>query len=270
MKSSPRLISTGTSPGVPSASHLGRSFSGSPLTQSPSTNRAPELPGVQAGNNASAAATVSTEIDTRLAIRRQLPFDPDPNVVRLFFAIDALRSDAAPFVVQFLSTVRGEGTTTISAAYAVAASVDYPAPVLLVDCSPGDGMSLTKALVKGGSMSSAIRSLPGFRRLYAARLCNSENPLLSMDGAPIKAIMTKLRERFSVVVLDCPPATSGGDSFALSRIADGTVLVVRAGKARRRAVAWTREVVERSGGKVIGSVLNDRRMHIPDWLYKRM
>jgi Mrp family chromosome partitioning ATPase len=51
---------------------------------------------------------------------------------------------------------------------------------------------------------------------------------------------------------------------------DAVVLVVKHGGTRREVVKRAKETIERSGGKILGVVLNKRKFPIPEFLYKRL
>lgn len=197
-------------------------------------------------------------------------FEPDPDIVKLFYAVDGARQNDAPYVLQFVAATPGEGTSTIAAAFAATASLEYRLPVLLLDCGPGPGPSIASALAETGSVEPAIEAVAGADRLFRARLANAPNPLLQIDGPDLRDILSLLKERYAAIVLDCAAASAANDSLRVSHHCDGSVLVVRAEHARRRTVAWARDTIERFGGVVLGTVLNRREMHLPDWLYQRL
>ena len=52
--------------------------------------------------------------------------------------------------------------------------------------------------------------------------------------------------------------------------ADGIVLVVRSGHTKRPVVSRAADLLRKSGARVLGTVLNRRRLEIPDFLYRRI
>ncbi|MBI3538877.1 MAG: chromosome partitioning protein, partial [Candidatus Eisenbacteria bacterium] len=65
-------------------------------------------------------------------------------------------------------------------------------------------------------------------------------------------------------ILESPEATD------FATLADGVVLVVRAGHTKRPVVARAVDLLRKSGARVLGTVLNRRRLEIPDFLYRRI
>ena len=203
--------------------------------------------------------------------------------VQLHYAIEALRSEDRPVVLQFVSSSAGEGTSTVVAGFAAVAASERPGAVLVVSCGGTDAdaaragiggsaggepaglASLIEAVAAGRQAEAAVWRDAACEGLLRARLGVSAHPLLEIGPGALRRLLNGLGERYATVVLDCAPATSP-DSAALSRHCDGTVLVVRAGTARVAAIDQARIAVERAGGHVVGVVLNRRRRPLPPWL----
>ena len=79
--------------------------------------------------------------------------------------------------------------------------------------------------------------------------------------------MEKLLEGYDLVLLDASPLP-GPESFNLAKIVDGIVVVAQAEKTRREVLRTTREQLDLVGAKLVGSILNQRKFHIPIWLYR--
>jgi Mrp family chromosome partitioning ATPase len=197
----------------------------------------------------------------------------DPEIIKLFYTVDALKEDDKSFVLQFLASTPGEGTTTISWGFALAASYEYATPTLIIDCSSEERESdsrpsLVDAFIQSGQLDAAITKVPGTARLYYARLSTNVSPMLEIDAADLRELFEFLKLDFSGVVLDCPAASNVTDSLALSRYADGSIVVVKSGQARRGVIEWTHNSIGQFGGICLGTVFNYREKRIPDWLYR--
>jgi Mrp family chromosome partitioning ATPase len=46
--------------------------------------------------------------------------------------------------------------------------------------------------------------------------------------------------------------------------------VIEAGKTRKQVALRAKEDLEQAGGNLLGVVMNKRKYHIPDWIYKRL
>ncbi len=82
-------------------------------------------------------------------------------------------------------------------------------------------------------------------------------------GASARALAEQLKKsNYSFIILDSPPILMSAVANQLAVEADDVILIVRAGDSRERDVREARSVLERSGAKLRGVVLNDQA----DWL----
>ena len=84
------------------------------------------------------------------------------------------------------------------------------------------------------------------------------------------AIWAPLRAAYDLILVDAPPATTSPQGLAVSRQVDGAVLVIAAEETRWPVAERVKQSIERSGGRVLGVVLNKRKYHIPRWMYQRL
>jgi protein-tyrosine kinase len=201
---------------------------------------------------------------------------PRPEFARLLHAVSALNVDDRPFVLQFMSSTSGEGTSTIATNFVRAASFGPSRSALLVDCSPNNVKgfasagkhvpTLIEVLQSGRPLDTAIHRTPGNNGIMVARLADSANPLLLIDAVTLQHLVDVLKQTYSVIALDCPAADQFSDSLAMSRHCDGTVLIVKAETTPRSLVIGTKTEIERFGGQLIGVVLNRSHLSVPKWL----
>ena len=71
------------------------------------------------------------------------------------------------------------------------------------------------------------------------------------------AMMLEMREEYDMVVIDTPPALQIPDARLIGRLADGIILVVRAGQTTRDAAIAVSERLRQDGVTLVGTVLND-------------
>lgn len=183
--------------------------------------------------------------------------------VQLYFALEARRTDQVSIVVQFIAPSSGVGTTTIASGYARVAAAEQSRPVLYIDCSGewtmaplrAEPVSLHEAYRSNNRMREAVVPASHAGNLGWARLCSGPQPLLEVSGEHLRIMLDQLRPKYSIIVLDCPAATSP-DSAALTRFCDGTVLVAATGGTRESEIQYARTLIERFGGQIAGVVLN--------------
>ncbi len=82
------------------------------------------------------------------------------------------------------------------------------------------------------------------------------NPAELLGSHRMQAVVGLLKESADLVIFDSPPLQAVTDSALLSAFADGTLLVVDAGRSRGRAVRSASELLVRAGANVLGVVLN--------------
>ena len=83
-----------------------------------------------------------------------------------------------------------------------------------------------------------------------------------------------LRQSFDYVMISAPPPHDS-QFPALARQVDGVILAVGAANARREIMLRAKRIIEfthaeSTHGRLIGTVLTDRRFPIPQWLFKRL
>lgn len=186
------------------------------------------------------------------------------------------------------SAAPGEGKTLTSANLSVTFAYDG-LRVLLVDCdvrrprlhglfqvprSPGlmelltpsfnsnDGQSLTfnpsAGLTDSGRpVTDVIRptNVRGLSLLTCGALPTNPSGLLS--GVRMRALLQELAKSFDLVILDTPPVLATADAGILGSLADGVLLVVRAGQTDRVAAKRAHQQLVNVGARVVGTVLND-------------
>lgn len=80
--------------------------------------------------------------------------------------------------------------------------------------------------------------------------------------------IAEIRSAFEYVLIDAPPVGLCNDALALGQLADGVLLVVRAGSTRRDSARRLTAELTASGVKLIGAVLNDYASPIPEAIEK--
>ena len=70
-------------------------------------------------------------------------------------------------------------------------------------------------------------------------------------------LLARLRQEFDAVLIDTPPMQPVADARVLSRLTDGVILVIRAGRTHRDAAAAAVQRFREDGTPVLGAILND-------------
>ncbi|MEW6002611.1 MAG: polysaccharide biosynthesis tyrosine autokinase [Nitrospirota bacterium] len=85
------------------------------------------------------------------------------------------------------------------------------------------------------------------------------NPSELLNSQRMKDLFYQLIPFYSFIIIDSPPILGLSDSLILSTIADGVILVVRAGSTPREAVLQSRKSLQGLNARILGVVLNDAR-----------
>lgn len=109
----------------------------------------------------------------------------------------------------------------------------------------------------GDPVGHVVRTTPfrGLSLLTCGTLPTNASNLLS--GVRMRTLLKTLTERYDLVVLDTPPVLATADAGILGSLADGVLLVVRAGQTDKVAAQRATSQLAGSGARVMGVVLND-------------
>ena len=87
------------------------------------------------------------------------------------------------------------------------------------------------------------------------------NPSELLDSEAMEDVLSELRGRYDVVIVDTPPVLFAADASILASHADGTVLVVKSGQNSRSLIERAHQRLTEVNSQVLGAVLNDVRLH---------
>ncbi len=85
------------------------------------------------------------------------------------------------------------------------------------------------------------------------------NPAEIVGSEAMNHLIEQLKEVYDHIIIDCPPVLSVTDPQLISTKVDGTILVVREGKAKAKMVVTSYETLQKVHANVIGTVLNDSK-----------
>jgi polysaccharide biosynthesis transport protein len=83
------------------------------------------------------------------------------------------------------------------------------------------------------------------------------NPADALRAGTIRSLLRELSGQFDLIIIDTPPVLVTADAPLLSRLADGVIMVVRAGRTERAAAERGYQQLTAAGAEVVGAVLND-------------
>jgi polysaccharide biosynthesis transport protein len=227
---------------------------------------------------------------------QELPADPDgsfagisakeimaaPNVA-FDEAIRTLRSSILlsaglehhPRSILVTSASPAEGKSTI-ALYLAAAHSQQQRRTLLID---GDmrrpviklGVSNDRGLsdVVNGTMHwrEAVQTPYAYPDLDVLSAGPSSRRVADRIGIVLRSILDEAEREYDLVVIDSPPLLGFAEPLEIAALADGVIIVARAGRTNRSAVASVVEQLKRVRANIIGIVLNGVRADMSSQYY---
>ena len=121
---------------------------------------------------------------------------------------------------------------------------------------------LSNVLVGTDSMAGAVQkcvTAEADRKISFDVLVSGDippTPSELLGSAQMSALMAKIKERYDVIILDLPPVEAVSDAIVASRLADGMIVVIRAGHANRSGLTDTMRQLRLAEAHVIGFVFN--------------
>ncbi len=174
-----------------------------------------------------------------------------------------------------------EGSSTVALNLAAFLAKDGGYRVVLVDAnlrnpslhsssklltSPG----FSEVIHEGVNVHEAIRQsvIPNLFILTSG--ISPPNPMVIFESPKLDDLLKVLRKEFDWILFDCAPTDLYPESTVLARRLDGVVLVIQAENKSAEVVIRAKEDLEQAGAKIVGAVLNRRRLIIPEVIYKRL
>ena len=166
----------------------------------------------------------------------------------------------------------GEGKTTITSNLGVALSKsklrvalvdgDLRRPSLHKAFSTRNGPGLRDYLrgrVEGGDLVRAgLLRETAFPNLFLMPAgIGDEDSMELLNSARLPELIAELRKTFDVVLIDTPPALHMVDTRIIARECGGVILVVRASVTTLDEAANARDLFDRDGVHLVGTILND-------------
>jgi len=127
------------------------------------------------------------------------------------------------------------------------------APVLSMDNSKG----LSSVLTGVDKLEDALRQYDKQPNLWVLPSGPvPPNPAELSGSDRMAELCAQLAEQFDHVIIDSPPVLAVTDATIMARLVDGVVLVAESGRTHRAGLMRTRAILENSGARILGVVLN--------------
>ncbi|MDO9316072.1 MAG: Wzz/FepE/Etk N-terminal domain-containing protein [Burkholderiaceae bacterium] len=144
--------------------------------------------------------------------------------------------------------------------------------ILITSTSSGEGKSLIAAELAAllGRRENACVLVDASEQHLKLPAGMARIDMSQTDAAVIETARQALQslcEQYDVVLLDGPAVGSSGNGLWLPEIVDRVILVVQAEHTTGVNAMQTLRIIEAAGGRLMGVVLNRRRLVIPGWVY---
>ncbi|MGA7207277.1 MAG: Wzz/FepE/Etk N-terminal domain-containing protein [Specibacter sp.] len=201
----------------------------------------------------------------RIAGRRVETAAPDAEAFRrLADAVRHVNAELPPKSVVVTSPGPDAGKSYVALNLAVALAERYTR-VLLVDadlrhpqvgaaCGLADSPGLAEVLAEQKDAHEVLRAWRTIDVMPAGAMTPGPSKLL--NSRRMEEVFAKLLADYDFVVCDSTAMTAVADTFPLTRLSDGAVLVARLNNTSKHEVGEVVASIESAGGAVLGMVLN--------------
>ncbi|GAB1772413.1 CpsD/CapB family tyrosine-protein kinase [Priestia aryabhattai] len=121
-------------------------------------------------------------------------------------------------------------------------------------------VGLTNVLTKQSTLGQAVQGteVPELFLLTSGPIPPNPAELLASNN--MTELLKEMKEQFDMIVFDTPPVLAVADAQILANQVDGSILVVSSGKTDKEAAVKAKELLLKANAKVLGAVLNNRKM----------
>ena len=183
--------------------------------------------------------------------------------------------------VMFASAETGAGTSTVAREFATVMALNRETRTLLVDANlrrptQHEALSVPRSpgisdyILGEAELSDCLRPtkianlsiLPAGRPAVAPPRVFSDSRMSSALG--------EFRNAYDLVVVDSAPLAPFSEGVQLSRVVDGVVMVIHSASTKQTTARRVLAMLDDAGANVLGSVLNGRKLYIPQFIYERL
>ncbi len=203
-----------------------------------------------------------TTVDNLFLNKKEHGFGEAVRTIRTSVNLTAMAKDHRLFAIT--STMPGEGKS--STASNLALSLGQLGKTLLIDCDLRRPVIGKNFNIKGGSAGLAnllagtaitadcIHHADDIDVIPCGMLPPNPQELLASDK--FTQLIEELKQHYDYVILDCPPVQSVSDALMVSRLCDGMLYVIEAGRGQLGAIQNSVGRLIQSRAPLTGVVLN--------------
>ncbi|MGN1401828.1 MAG: CpsD/CapB family tyrosine-protein kinase [Bacillus sp. (in: firmicutes)] len=212
---------------------------------------------------------VQEDAQRKLIVRRkpQSPISEQYRTIRT--NIEFLEVHEALKVLMVSSTKPMEGKS-LTAANLGAAFAHQGKKVLLIDADLRkptlhhyfgitNSVGVTNVLAKQADLLKSVVRIKGDPLSILASGPIPPNPAELLGSPAMEKLISQAKEAYDVIILDTPPLLAVADAQIVAKHTDGAILVVASGKTEAEQAKKAKEMVESTGTRLLGAVLNQQK-----------
>ncbi|HER43477.1 MAG TPA: tyrosine-protein kinase family protein [Candidatus Eisenbacteria bacterium] len=185
--------------------------------------------------------------------------------------------------IVFTSAVGGEGKTTILSAFARVLSIGRGERILLVDCSirkpklhklfdVDNDKGIIDYLEGRAELPEIVHHVEsaGLDLVTAGFAEDVDISMPVFNSERMTLFMREVSEAYEYVLFDTAAVLEAPETPIISSYSDGVIMIVHVGKTRREVIKRAMLMIEKLEGRFIGTILNRKKYHIPEFIYRRV
>ncbi|WP_176344449.1 polysaccharide biosynthesis tyrosine autokinase [Priestia aryabhattai] len=128
-------------------------------------------------------------------------------------------------------------------------------------------IGLTNVLTRQSTLAQAVQEseIPHLSVLTSGPI--PPNPSELLASAQMAELLKEMKKQFDMIIFDTPPILAVADAQILANQVDGTILVVSSAKTEKDAALKSKELLSNAQGKLLGVVLNNRKVEEGNYYY---
>lgn len=203
------------------------------------------------------------------------PIAEQYRTIRTNIQFAAVEEEIRTIMVTSSGPMEGKSTTTANLAVVMAqqgkrvliADADLRKPTVHYTFRLMNTRGLTNVLTRQASLTEVTleTEVPNLDVLTSGPIPPNPSELLGSKG--MDQLMEEALEEYDVILFDCPPILAVADSQIVANKVQGTVLVVSSGTTEREVAVKAKERLESAKGKLLGVVLNRKKMKDGSYYY---
>lgn len=219
--------------------------------------------------------TTETRRKLVTAIDPKSPISEQYRTVRTSIQFSSVDDDIQTIMVTSAGPAEGKSTTAANLAVTFAqqekkvliVDADLRKPTMHYTFNQTNTFGLTTVLAGQIPFNEAINPTDVFNLSVLTSGPIPPNPAELMGSKSMARFLKEAKETYDIIIFDTPPILAVTDAQVLANSCDGTVLVVYSGKTELEEAAKAKELLSTTKGKLLGAVLNHKKLESSDYYY---